>query len=57
MPPAAEGFSFDGYLAQVQQAELTPISGHVVRLVGLLVESKGPQARLGDVCAVLGLPG
>jgi len=57
MPPAVDGFSFDACLAQVQAAELTPISGHVVRLVGLLVESKGPQARLGDVCAVLGLPG
>lgn len=56
-PPPVDGFSVETYLAQVEATELTPIAGHVVRVVGLLVESKGPQARLGDVCAVLGHPG
>ena len=55
--PRADGFSLDRYLDTVHSADLTPVSGRVVRVVGLLVESLGPQARVGEVCAVSGMPG
>lgn len=38
------------YLEHVKRAETAPIAGHVVRVVGLVVESIGPPARVGDVC-------
>jgi FliI/YscN family ATPase len=53
----SSGFSLDPYLELVQQAELTPIMGRVARVVGLLIESRGPHARVGEVCEVLGHPG
>jgi flagellum-specific ATP synthase len=36
----------------VEQVDTTPVHGRVVRVVGLLIESAGPRARLGDVCEV-----
>ncbi len=51
------GFSLTPYVDLVRQTELTPLSGRVVRVVGLLVESDGPQARVGEVCEVAGAPG
>jgi FliI/YscN family ATPase len=50
------GFALDTYLERVRTADPTPLSGRVVRAVGLLIESEGPHARLGDVCAVAGGP-
>jgi FliI/YscN family ATPase len=41
----------------VRVAQLTPLCGRVVRVVGLLIESEGPQARVGEVCEVAGGPG
>jgi FliI/YscN family ATPase len=63
MPPLpalssfADGFSLGSYLDEVRTAQLTPLSGRVVRIVGLLIESDGPQARVGEVCEVTGGPG
>jgi FliI/YscN family ATPase len=51
------GFSLDHYFDAVRQAELSPLSGRVVRVVGLLIESDGPHARVGEVCEVVGGPG
>jgi FliI/YscN family ATPase len=49
---AADGFSLDSYFARAADANLTPLSGQVVRAVGLIVESDGPRARVGEVCEV-----
>jgi flagellum-specific ATP synthase len=48
----AESFSLDSYFPLARQANLTPLTGQVVRVVGLLVESIGPRARVGEVCEV-----
>src|SRR5882757_5785607 len=54
---SADGFSFDGYFEAVRAADLTPVAGRVVRVVGLLVESDGPRAAVGDVCEIAGAGG
>jgi flagellum-specific ATP synthase len=58
MPPSTpSGFSLDPYFQAVESAELTPLGGQVVRVVGLVVESLGPRARVGEVCEIIGTPG
>jgi flagellar biosynthesis/type III secretory pathway ATPase len=47
-------FSLARYLTRVERAELLPVTGRVVRTVGLLVESRGPRARVGDLCELVG---
>jgi flagellum-specific ATP synthase len=42
--------SLDGYFDLVRSSEPAPMMGRVSRVVGLLVESTGPQARIGEVC-------
>jgi FliI/YscN family ATPase len=44
------GVSLDRYVREVERADTLPVVGHVVRTVGLLVESKGPRASVGDLC-------
>jgi flagellum-specific ATP synthase len=46
--------SLDWYLARLQQVEPAPISGRVSRVVGLVVESIGPRARVGEICELRG---
>ncbi|HEV8211460.1 MAG TPA: FliI/YscN family ATPase [Vicinamibacterales bacterium] len=46
--------SLDWYLARLQQIEPAPISGRVSRVVGLVVESIGPRARVGEICELRG---
>jgi FliI/YscN family ATPase len=53
----AEAFSLAAYLDIAQQADPLPVAGEVVRTVGLLVESKGPRARVGELCQLVGPPG
>jgi len=48
MPPS--GFALDAVLARVRDVEPAPLSGRVVRVVGLVVESVGPRARVGEIC-------
>jgi FliI/YscN family ATPase len=48
------GLSLDAYLAQIDGLEPAPISGRVVRVVGLIVESIGPRARIGELCELRG---
>ncbi len=52
-----DGISLDPYLHALQRADLTPLSGRVVRVVGLLIESVGPRARVGEVCEIISASG
>ena len=38
------------YFERIKTAQTAPMTGSVVRVVGLVVESVGPPARVGDVC-------
>ena len=40
------------YISRVRSMELLPWTGEVVELVGLLVESRGPAAAIGDFCEI-----
>jgi len=42
--------SLGSYLTRVGEIEPAPVCGRVVRVVGLVVESIGPRARVGEVC-------
>ena len=46
--------SLDRYLSRVSGIDPAPVAGRVVRVVGLLVESVGPRARVGEVCELRG---
>jgi flagellum-specific ATP synthase len=43
-------FSLNRYLETVRRTDTMPMVGRVVRTVGLLVESKGPRSRVGELC-------
>jgi FliI/YscN family ATPase len=49
---SAEAISLAPYLDLLREAEPAPLMGRVSRVVGLLIESIGPQACVGDVCEV-----
>jgi flagellum-specific ATP synthase len=46
------GFSLAPYLDRVAGVDTTPPSGRVIRTVGLLIESAGPRASVGEVCEI-----
>lgn len=46
--------SLSPYLDRLAAADSAPIAGQVVRVVGLVVESLGPPAKVGDVCELRG---
>jgi FliI/YscN family ATPase len=48
------GFSLAHYIGRVDQIDTMPPSGRVVRTVGLLIESEGPRASVGDICEITG---
>jgi FliI/YscN family ATPase len=54
---SSPALTLDPYFDILRQTELTPLTGRVVRVVGLLIESIGPHARVGEVCEVIGAPG
>jgi len=56
MPSTAadQGFSLTRYIQQVERVDTTPLSGRVVRTVGLLIESQGPRVPVGALCEVVG---
>lgn len=54
MTSVTEGLSLDRYLTRAERAEGMPVIGRVVRTVGLVVESKGPRARVGELCELVG---
>lgn len=43
---------FDAALQRVRQARVTESCGRVVQLIGLVIESEGPVAALGEVCRI-----
>jgi len=47
------GLSFDPYLARLEKVDPFVWTGEVVELVGLLIESRGPAAAIGDFCEIL----
>jgi FliI/YscN family ATPase len=47
------GVDLKPYIEQVRHTELLPWTGEVVEMVGLLVESKGPAAAIGDFCDIV----
>jgi len=50
MATAVPTLSLDQYITRVDRIQSAPIAGEVVRVVGLVVESIGPRARVGEVC-------
>src|SRR5688572_25421646 len=57
MPPerivGGQSFTLAPYIARLPQVEVIPASGRVVRTVGLLIESTGPQVSVGSMCEVM----
>src|SRR5262245_14544334 len=52
-PPGSNaGHSLAPYLARLGHIEPAPVMGQVVRVVGLLIESAGPAASVGEICEV-----
>jgi FliI/YscN family ATPase len=49
---ASPPFPVESYLAQVADLDPAPVVGQVTRAVGLLVESTGPAASVGEICDV-----
>ncbi len=45
-------FPLHAYLARLAQSDPVPVVGQVTRAVGLLVESTGPAASVGEICEV-----
>ena len=43
-------FSLQRYIRRAEQAEPLPLMGSVARTVGLIVESNGPRAGVGEIC-------
>ena len=54
----ADGFALGRYLDIVLRTDPLPLCGRVVRTVGLVVESNGPRASVGELCLLQrdGLP-
>jgi len=46
-------FSLSRYAEAVKRAETLPVTGRVARTLGLVVESRGPRARKGDLCELV----
>jgi FliI/YscN family ATPase len=46
----SEALSLQRYFDVVRKAEPMPLCGRVVRTVGLIVESQGPRAKVGELC-------
>jgi len=47
------GINLEPYLARLRELEPFVWSGEVIELVGLLIESRGPAAAIGDFCEIL----
>jgi FliI/YscN family ATPase len=43
----------DRYADRLRRADPVPITGRVTRTVGLVVESRGPRARVGELCELV----
>jgi FliI/YscN family ATPase len=49
--------SLDRFSDRLDRADTVPVTGRVIRTVGLVVESRGPRARVGEICELVGEPG
>lgn len=49
-----EGFvdDVDSYLKRLNRVDLVKVNGRVTQVIGLVIESNGPNSSLGEVCAV-----
>src|SRR5690349_14790672 len=52
MTPSTE-ICLDPYMARLERLDPFVWSGQVIELVGLLIESRGPAAAIGDFCEIL----
>jgi flagellum-specific ATP synthase len=57
MSVLAEPGPLDRYLDLLPAIDPLPLQGHVSRVTGLLIESAGPRARLGEVCEIISANG
>ncbi|HEX7085471.1 MAG TPA: FliI/YscN family ATPase [Vicinamibacterales bacterium] len=53
MSPATV-ISLERFRARLERADPLPVTGRVIRTVGLVVESRGPRARVGEICELVG---
>jgi len=49
-----EPLTLEPYLRRVGEIDTMPVSGRVLRTVGLLVETSGPRVSVGAMCDILG---
>ncbi|HEY8535776.1 MAG TPA: FliI/YscN family ATPase, partial [Vicinamibacterales bacterium] len=56
MSPATV-ISLERFRARLERIDPLPVTGRVIRTVGLVVESRGPRARVGEICELMGDPG
>ena len=50
--PDCWSFTIDKYLRAVERAEPIRVHGKITEVIGLLIESTGPAASVGDVCLI-----
>jgi flagellum-specific ATP synthase len=44
--------NLDSYIAKIKKADLIKVNGRVTQVIGLVIESVGPNCSLGEVCVV-----
>jgi flagellum-specific ATP synthase len=50
--PVCASHRLDGLLHRVRETEVIRNHGHVVQLIGLVIESEGPLAAVGEICRI-----
>ena len=53
MPQAVKERVFDKYMSAVKKLDTIQYEGEIIKSVGLLVESRGPLAGVGELCKVI----
>ena len=53
----SDALSLDRFRVQLDRVDTLPVGGRVIRTIGLVVESRGPRARVGEICELVGGPG
>ena len=51
-PASSPGYSFEAALGRVRRTPSLETRGRVAQLIGLVIESEGPVAAVGDVCRI-----
>ena len=52
MHGAEHAFPLASYRARLEAIDPAPVVGRVIRAVGLLIESTGPAASVGEICEI-----